>query len=119
MNDPTRLLPVWQWFSKMGAPILAAFLIGQYVAGRNCEEGKLREQIAAIEAAGKADRARAETAEIARLASERALSEALKGYNAAVQQEVTNDPRLGDCRALGLPQRLRLPPLPSAAADPR
>ena len=110
------ILPVWQWFAKMGAPILAAFLIGQYVAGRNCEEDQLREDIAALEASASVQAALLKSAEDRRLESEKALTAALASRKEAVNDEIRINPSYAACRALPYPRRLRLPPL--SRADP-
>lgn len=99
---------IWHWVAKMGAPILAAFLVGQYVAGRNCSEGKLREEIAALEAVAKAREGLLQSSEQRRLESQAALSKALGAYQAAVANEVAHDPRFGECRAMPMPAGLRL-----------
>ena len=102
------LAAAWDWFSKMGAPILAAFMVGQYVAGRNCEEGKLREQIAALEAIESARDALLKSSEERRLESEKLLTANLTAYQKALQNATANDPKLVECRGLALPPSLRL-----------
>lgn len=99
---------VWGWFSKMGAPLLAAFLVGQYVAGRNCEEGKLREQIAALEAQDEARERLLKISEERRLESERLMAADLTAYQKALKNATENNPELVKCRGLALPVSLRL-----------
>lgn len=99
---------VWHWFAKMGAPILASFLVGQYVAGRNCEEGKLREEIAALEAVDAVQERLLASSEERRLQSEKALTANLTAYQKALKNATENDPILRECRAVALPSGLRL-----------
>lgn len=98
----------WDWLAKMGAPILAAFMVGQYIAGRNCEEGKLREKIAALEALEGAKEALLQSSEARRLESEKLLTANLTAYQKALQNATENDPKLVECRGLALPPSLRL-----------
>lgn len=113
------LLPIlWQWFARMGAPILAAFLVGQYVAGRNCEESKLREEIAALKAASETQERLNADAEARRLESEKRLSDDISAYRKALQDAVKSDKRLGDCLGVPLPASLRIPPVVSLPVDP-
>lgn len=104
------LLPVWRWFAKMGAPILAAFLVGQYVAGRNCEEGKLREEIATLKAEKKALDASLIRAEELRAESETRLSDQSDAYMEAITDAKRADPSFAACLGRPLPHGLRLDP---------
>lgn len=108
---------VWNWLAKMGAPILAAFLIGQYIANRNCEEGKLREEIAALNAARDTQARLDKEAEERRLESERRLSDDLTAYRKALNDAIKINARLGECRSVPLPASLRLPPVVPVPGD--
>lgn len=101
---------IWGWFSKMGAPILAAFLVGQYIAGRNCEEGKLREEIGALKAEKAALDASLAKAEELRAASETRLSEQSDAYMKALTDAKRADPSLASCLGRPIPDSLRLNP---------
>lgn len=96
------------WLARFAAPVGGAFLAGLLWAGRNCEEGKLREEIAALKARSEAVASLSEKAEAARLKSEAAILKALTGYQKAVKDEIENDPIFRDCRAVPLPTSLRL-----------
>lgn len=109
----------WDWLAKMGAPILAAFMVGQYIAGRNCEEGKLREKIAALEASADARDKALTKAEELRLESQKALTASLASRKEAVNDEIRINPTYAACRAVPYPKRLRVPPVPDASADSR
>ena len=100
----------WRWFAKMGAPILAAFLLGQYVAGRNCEEGKLREEIGYLKAEKDAAERDAARAEELRAESETRLSEESDAYRKAIINAKKADPTLGECLGRRLPDGLRINP---------
>lgn len=104
------LLPVWRWFAKMGAPILAAFLVGQYVAGRNCEEGKLREEIGALKAEKAAAARDLERAEALRAESEKRLSDEADAYRKVLTDAKRADPDLAACLGRHLPYGLRIDP---------
>lgn len=104
------LVIAWRWFSKMGAPILAAFLAGQYVAGRNCEEGKLREEIGALRAEKEAVAASLQKAEQARAESEKRLTDEADAYRKALTDAKRADPDLASCLGRTLPHGLRLDP---------
>ena len=95
------------WLAKFAMPIAASFLAGLLWAGRNCEEGKLREEIAALKARSEAVASLSEKAEAARLKSEAVILKALTGYQKAVD-DAENDPIFRDCRAVPLPAGLRL-----------
>jgi hypothetical protein len=98
----------WDWFAKMGAPILAAFMVGQYIAGRNCEEDKLREEIGALRAQDEARERLLAISEERRLESERLMAADLTAYQRALKNATENDPELVKCRGLALPPSLRL-----------
>jgi hypothetical protein len=103
---------VWQWLARMGAPIIAAFLLGQYVAGRNCEEAALRADNAKLTAEADFIKRDAKEAETARVASEIKLQALFIDYKDALENAGKSSPSFRACLAEPLPERLRIPVLP-------
>lgn len=107
------LLPAWNWLARMGAPLLAAFLIGQYVAGRNCEEDALRADNAALVATAALKDNLLKVAEERRIESVARLAADLTEYQRALEDAKRASPTFTACRAEPLAERLRIPAIPA------